>query len=90
MEPPAKKTKTEDNIATVLRKAETNFAALSKANQDKVLALFAKRDRQEQAEFEEAHETWFRCVLAHKEPPLEVVATVVRGMERGLVRQSAM
>ena len=77
-----------DEEKELLRKVETNFAALSKANQDKVLALFAKRDRQEQEEFEEAHETWFQCVLAHKEAPLEVVNTVVHGMERGLVRRS--
>ena len=69
----------------LLRKFETNFAALSKPNQDKVLALFAKRDRLEQEDFEEAHETWIQCVLAHKDAPLEVVETVVHGIDNGLV-----
>ena len=69
----------------LLQMFEINFTALSKSNQEKVMALFVKRNKLEQEDFEEAHETWFQCVLAHKDAPFEVVETVVHGIDNGLV-----
>ena len=67
-------------------RAEANFAALSKTDQNRVLELFAKRDRQEQEEFDRAYDVWFHNILEYRETPLEVVQIVVYGMEMGLVR----
>ena len=68
----------------LIAKAEANFAALSKPDQDKVVALFARRDREEQLEFDKAYDTWFRCVLDHKDPPFEACTIVVRGLDLGM------
>jgi hypothetical protein len=68
----------------LLKKFKTNYTALPKEKQAKVAALFAKRDKQEQKEFKEAQEMWLNYLTEGREAPLDVVKTVVYGLERGL------
>ena len=66
----------------LLRTIETNFAALSKEDQDKALRLLAEQERQHKEDFEESFDFLCKEFIAHRAVPDEVWLVVVRGIER--------